>query len=62
MADCPYHSGHEARIVQDEKDIKNLYELLEKVRNRLPVWATLIFSVLTLAIGWLLASAFKGNL
>jgi len=61
MEKCDCHSGHEARIIQDEKDIRNIYEILERVRNRLPVWATLVFSLLTLAIGWLLASAFKGT-
>jgi p-aminobenzoyl-glutamate transporter AbgT len=56
---CENHSGHEARIEQNEKDIKNIYDLIEKVRNRLPHWATLVISILTLAIGWLLSGMMK---
>lgn len=53
--ECQRHSGVEARIEQAEKDIKTIYEILEKVRNRLPLWATFAFSIATLVIGWLLA-------
>ena len=49
------HSGIEARVGQTEKDIGTIYEVLEKVRNRLPHWATILLSVSFLAIGWLVA-------
>lgn len=52
--ECFYHTGHEARIKKTEDDIVNIYALIEKVRNRLPVWATVCFAILTGIIGWLL--------
>jgi hypothetical protein len=48
---------------QHDADISNLkasderqWALLEKIQDRLPVWATFAFGVLTLLIGWLLNS------
>lgn len=54
--DCSEHSGIDARVGQTEKDIGTIYEILEKVRNRLPHWATILLSVTFLVIGWLIAS------
>ena len=54
--DCSEHSGIEAKVGQNEKDIGTIYEILEKVRNRLPHWATILLSVTFLVIGWLIAS------
>ncbi len=58
--DCNKHSGVETRIKQNEKDIGTIYEILEKVRNRLPNWMTVILSVMFLVIGWLIAVKIKG--
>lgn len=33
--------------------------VLERVKNRLPHWATLVISLLTLTIGWLLSGGGK---
>jgi len=54
MEQCKMHEGHEARIAQNEKSIEMINQLLEKIRNRLPVWGTALISLLTLFIGWLL--------
>jgi len=43
------------RITRNEKDIESIYELIEKVRSRLPNWATFAFSAATLVIGYLIA-------
>jgi hypothetical protein len=56
--DC--HQEH--RIGRNEKDIKSIFELIEKVRNRLPVWATFAFSAAAAAIGWLAAYIGKHSL
>ena len=53
--DCSEHSGIEAKVKQNKNDIGTIYEILEKVRNRLPHWATILLSVSFLAIGWLIA-------
>lgn len=53
--DCSEHSGIDARVGQNEKDIGTIYEILEKVRNRLPYWATIVLSLAFLVIGWLVA-------
>ena len=42
-------------VNRNTKDIGTIFELIEKIRNRLPHWATLLISFMTLAIGWLLA-------
>ena len=54
--DCSEHSGVEAKVEQNKSDIGTIYEILEKVRNRLPHWATILLSVTFLVIGWLIAS------
>jgi hypothetical protein len=56
--DCSEHSGIEAKVKQNEKDIGTIYEILEKVRNRLPHWATIALSAAFLVIGWLIAYKF----
>ena len=53
--DCSEHSGIEAKVEQNKGDIGTIYEILEKVRNRLPHWATILLSLSFLAIGWLIA-------
>jgi hypothetical protein len=58
--DCSEHSGIDARVGKNEKNIDAIYEILEKVRNRLPNWATILLSVAFLVIGWLIAHKIKG--
>jgi len=55
MEVCDKHSGIEAEVKQNKQDIGTIYEILEKVRNRLPNWATILLSASFLAIGWLIA-------
>lgn len=52
---CENHSGHVIQINRNTKDVETLYDLIEKIRNRLPVWATFAFMLLTLIIGWLIS-------
>lgn len=42
-----------SEIERNKEDIDKIFGLCEKIRTRLPNWATFTFSVLTLAIGWL---------
>ena len=55
MEKCKEHSGFEARVGQNEKDIGTIYEILEKVSHRLPHWATILLAVACMAVGWLIA-------
>ena len=52
---CDDHTGCVNQITTNKENIIKIFELVEKVRNRLPNWATLLISVLTLLIGWLLS-------
>jgi len=61
MEHCKFHSGIEARTDKNEKDIVNIYELIEKIRQRPPVWATFTFSIMTFVIGWLISRITKGG-
>jgi len=48
---CKAHSG----VMQDIENLKDSdkrqWVVIEKLQNRLPVWATLLISVLTFALG-----------
>ena len=44
-----------AVIVRNTEDITKIFDLCEKIRNRLPNWATLLISLMGASIGWLLA-------
>jgi len=46
--------NHEIRIEHLEKQMEKIELILDKVRNRLPMYASLGFAALTLLIGWLL--------
>lgn len=56
MDECKYHADHTTRISRNEKDIERIYVAVDKIKNRLPNWATLVIGVLTMAIGWLISS------
>ena len=43
--------GHGERLTRHEGIHKDLWKSLDGVRNRLPNWATLLFAILTAALG-----------
>lgn len=45
------------RIDEHEKRLDKIDEILDKVRNRLPTWATFVFGALFLVIGYLISLA-----
>ena len=52
MEHCEHHSGFKAEIqTLKDSDIKQ-WAVLDKLQNRLPVWATLVISILTFALGF----------
>ena len=57
--ECVKHSEIDNRVKRNAKDIDKIYELLEKVRNRLPHGATAIISISFMVIGWLIAWSIK---
>lgn len=48
---------HEVQIANHEERLNKIDEILEKVRNRLPVWATFVLGALLLVIGYLISLA-----
>jgi hypothetical protein len=57
------HESVDLRIDRNDEDIRNLYravqEIKDAVNSRLPTWATLFLSFLTLLIGVLLSAQFR---
>ena len=53
---CDVHSEkiHQLELRADKTEL-----ILEKVQNRLPNWATVVFAMLCAMIGWLIASGAK---
>lgn len=56
---CRAHSGFEARLSTVEDDTEKQWTVLDKLRNRPPVWATVVIALLT---GFLGASATYASL
>jgi hypothetical protein len=52
--DCDVHS---IQIKNHEERLNKQDEILDKVRNRPPVWVTLVFGVLLAIMGFLAAQA-----
>lgn len=52
--------AHEEQLDQHEKRLDKIDEILEKVRNRPPVWATLALGALLGIIGYLIRLANGG--
>ena len=52
--DCPVHSY---KLANHEERLNRLDEILDKVRNRLPVWATIAFALLLGLLGFLASGA-----
>lgn len=48
---CSFHSGTLAEIDNIKADVRDQWCAIEKLQNRLPVWATLLISLLTFALG-----------
>jgi cell division protein FtsB len=48
---------HAFQLEQHQERLNKLDEILEKVRNRLPIWATLLLSALLAVIGYLISFA-----
>jgi NO-binding membrane sensor protein with MHYT domain len=48
---CSLHSGTSARIENLETSDKEQWAAIDRLQNRLPVWATLLISLLTFALG-----------
>jgi len=50
-ATCKYHEGHEARITSNTKRIENHDKLLVQIQKRPPAWASLLMTVMGVALG-----------
>ncbi len=48
---------HEFKLGEHEKRLDKIDVILDKVRNRLPTWATFVFGALFLVIGYLISLA-----
>ena len=49
---CEHHSGLENAISNlKESDVKQ-WQVLDKLQNRLPLWATTVISILTFLLGF----------
>ncbi len=50
-------SGLNVMVKNNKERLDKLDVILDKVRNRLPIWAFFMFSGTTLVIGWLISNA-----
>ena len=48
---CRAHSGIDSRVKNLEEDNTRQWDAIEKLQNRLPIWATFTFSALTFFLG-----------
>ena len=48
---CQAHSGILQQLENLEGDTKEQWTAINQLRNRLPVWATIVISLLTLLLG-----------
>jgi hypothetical protein len=48
---CKAHSGIEQKLKDLEGDTKEQWTAINQLRNRLPVWATIVISLLTFLLG-----------
>ena len=48
---CKKHSGVVSRISSLEDSNTKQWNAIEKLQNRLPVWATIVISLLTFGLG-----------
>jgi hypothetical protein len=57
MAECPAHSGVCNEVENLKRTDKDQWDAINELRNRLPVWATLVISILTGLLGFVLGIA-----
>lgn len=48
---CEHHSGLETSILNLKESDQKQWDAIEKLQNRIPVWATLFISALTFLCG-----------
>ena len=48
---CKEHSGHSSRLSELESSDIRQWDAITKLQSRLPVWATVLISVLTFFLG-----------
>lgn len=48
---------HDRRLDKNDEDHVELWKSIDRIKNRLPVWATLLIALLTAGIGALLRGA-----
>jgi hypothetical protein len=48
---CEFHSGVEKQIETLEANDEKQWTAIERLQNRLPVWGTLVISLLTFFLG-----------
>ena len=48
---CKAHSGFNARLEKVEDDTEKQWDVLDKLRNRPPIWATVVIALLTGLLG-----------
>ncbi len=56
---CDEHTGCVTQIKTNKENIDKIFEMLEKIRNRPPIYVSFLFAVLTGIIGWLLKTGGK---
>ena len=53
---------HERRLGENDKERTRMWQVIDKIRNRPPVWCTIAFGILLAFIGWLARAAFAGQM
>ena len=56
---CEAHSGIVADVKQLQKDTTEQWIAINQLRNRLPVWATIVISLLTFLLGCSISYSIK---
>ncbi len=54
---CDEHSGFKNQISTNKTNISTLFEAVDKIKNRPPVWMSLAFAAALGVIGWLIKGA-----
>lgn len=54
MTKCDEHSGCMNQIETNKTNVEKLFEAVDKIKNRPPVWMSLAFAASVGAIGWLI--------
>lgn len=54
---CTDHSGCSTDIINLKQSDRDQWDAINKIQNRPPVWATLVISLLTFALGFTLSFA-----